>query len=258
VNSRKKKILRPLFASYNNYYPKLLIILAKKSGMRKLTVALLALLLFSCNNNHTSSNGTVYLRTVFWANSFGGSLDISWIYLGSDGTFIRNPKHGLDPVNIAAEKNDNAENVGTYKTEGDKLKITWDNGKTDEWTTEREKGEMVAMDGGLVSVPDKFGANEKIEGQFAATAFSPGFSNVQTMVFKKDGSFALTNSNAVSTEVTSAYGESTQKGKYELNGNTIHLKFDNGNENLACITHWKQDDGKLFLVINHNSFPQEN
>jgi len=225
--------------------------------MRKLTALALITCFLSCNLHPGSSNGTTYLRTVFWANSFGGSLDISWIYLGKDGSIVRDPKHGLDPVDMAAEKNDNAENAGTYKIEDDKLKITWANGKTDEWSVEKKDGEIDAMDGGLVSVPEKFGSDDHIQGQFAATAFSPGFSNVQTMVFKKDGTFSLTSSNAVSNEVTTAYGESNQKGKYELNGNTIRLKFDNGNQSVASIAHWKEADGKLMLVINNNSFPQE-
>lgn len=225
--------------------------------MQKLTAIALLCFLFSCTNHPSSSNGTVYLRTVFWANSFGGSLDISWIYIGSDGTVIKNPKHGLDPINIEAEKKDNGDNTGTYKKEGDKLMITWSNGKTDGWDIEKNNGEINAIDGGIVSVPDKFSNGEHIKGQFAATAFNPSFSNVQTMVFDKDGSFALTNSVAVSNEAVSTYKENTQKGKYELNGNTIRLSFDDGTKYVANIAHWKDADGKLTLVINNNSFPQE-
>lgn len=226
--------------------------------MKQLTACVLLILLISCTNqNSPGNNGTVYLRTVFWNNSYGGSLEISWLYLGNDGTIINNPKHGLDPVDPEAEKKDNPDNIGSYKNENNKLAITWFNGKTEEWTVEKSKGEVVAINGGIVSVPEKFAPGSHIKGQFAAAAFSSSFSNVQTMVFKDDGSFALTSSTAVMTDDFSNYGENTRKGKYELNGNTLHLNFDDGQKQVANIAHWKQDDGKLELVINNNSFPQE-
>ena len=219
---------------------------------------LLAVMLLSCSDNPGSSgDGKVYLRTMYSAFG-GGSLSISWIYLGDDGTIIHNPAHGVDPVDLEAERKDNEKNVGTYKIEDDKLKITWDNDKTEEWGIEKENGEISIIDGGIATVPDKFEKGETITGQFSAMALGGSFSRVQTMVFKKDGSFQLNTSTAISNDYVNEIGENDKAGKYELEGNTLRLKFDNGKEDKAMITHWKQDDGKIHLVINDSSFPQEN
>lgn len=219
--------------------------------------ALTALLISCSNNSKTSGNGTVYLRTFYTAFG-GGSLSISWIYLGNDGTIVHNPKHGVDPINIEAEKKDNEDNVGSYQIEGDKLKIVWSNDKKDEWSIEKEKGEITIIDGGIATVPDKFQKGETIKGKFAAMAVGSSFSRVQSFVFKKDGKFDLVTSTAVSNDYVSNYGENNKEGTYELEGNTLRLEFEDGRKEMATITHWKEDDGKLHLVINNSSFPQEN
>jgi hypothetical protein len=217
----------------------------------------LAALLISCSNSgKKSGDGTVYLRTMYTAFG-GGSLTISWIYLGNDGTIVHNPRHGVDPINIEAEKKDNEENVGTYEIDDHKMKIVWSNDKKDEWSIEKEKGEITIIDGGIATVPDKFEEGETINGKFAATALGSGFSRVQSFIFKKNGKFDLVTSTAVSNEYISDYGENSKGGSYELEGNTLRLQFEDGRKETATISHWKQDDGKLHLVINNSSFPQE-
>jgi hypothetical protein len=225
--------------------------------MKTVFAFVLAALLISCsNNNKSSGNGTVYLRTFYTAFG-GGSLTISWIYLGKDGIIVYNPRHGVDPINMEAEKKDNEKNVGKYEIDGDKIKIVWDNGKKNEWSIEKEKGEITIIDGGIVTVPDKFEKGETIKGKFAALAVSSGFSRVQSFVFKKDGKFDVVTSTAVSNDYASSYGENNKGGTYELEGNTLRMEFEDGRKEAATITHWKQDDGKLHLVINDSSFPQE-
>ncbi len=61
--------------------------------------------------NSTSSNGKLYFRTMSWYSSYGSSLDLNWIFLGNDGTFVRDPKNGVNPVNYAAELQNNADNI---------------------------------------------------------------------------------------------------------------------------------------------------
>jgi len=227
--------------------------------MKKLTVFVLLLMLLSCNNDQQSSGGaagTTYLRTLYTAFG-GGSLTISWIWLGDDGTIVHNPVHGVNPVRIEAEKKDNADNVGTYKMEGDKMLITWSNNKTDEWSIDRKDGKISIIDGGITTVPNEFEKGETIEGQFAAVALGGAFSRVQTMVFKKDGSFAIETSTAVSNEYVSEIGKTGQRGRYELDGNTLRMQFEDGKEQVATIAHWKDEDGTITLVINNSSFPQE-
>jgi hypothetical protein len=89
--------------------------------MKTVFAFVLAALLISCsNNNKSSGNGTVYLRTFYTAFG-GGSLTISWIYLGKDGIIVYNPRHGVDPINMEAEKKDNEKNVCKYEIDVDKI-----------------------------------------------------------------------------------------------------------------------------------------
>lgn len=237
--------------------------------MKTTITILLAFAIMSCSNNNNNkegginnenykeeNDGKVYLRTMYSAFG-GGSLDISWIYLGDDGTLIRNPVHGLNPVNVEAERNGNEKNIGQYELKDDKLHITWNNNKTSEWRIEKKDGEISIIDGGIVTVPNEFNDGETIEGKFSAMALGGGFSRVQTFLFRKDGKFELNASTAISTDYISDYGENSNGGEYELDGNTLRLTFNNGKKQVANIAHWKEDDGSLVLVINNSSFPQE-
>ena len=226
--------------------------------MKTIFAFLLSVVLFACSNAKSgSADGTTYLRTLYTAFG-GGSLTISWIYLGNDGTVVYNPKHGVNPVNIEAEKGDNAENVGSYKIQDDKIKITWSNGKTDEWSIEKKDGEISIIDGGITTVPNRFKKGETIEGSYSAMALGGSFSRVETMTFRKDGTFGTSTSTAVNNDYVSEIGENSSEGTYELNGNTLRMRFKDGKEQVANIAHWKEDGEKLTLVINNSSFPQEN
>ena len=226
--------------------------------MRTIKTLLLAFVLFSCSNDKKENkDGKVYLRTYYSAFG-GGSLDISWIYLGDDGIIVQNPVHGVNPVDIHAERADNEKNVGSYQLKDDKLFITWDNDRTTEWGIEKEDGNITIINGGIVTQPETFEKGETIRGSFSAMALGGSFSRVQTFIFKKDGSFEINTSTAVSNEYVNEIGENNAEGEYELEGNTLRLKFKDGKTQLANIAHWKEEDGKMHLVINDSSFPQEN
>ena len=226
--------------------------------MKTIFTIIISTVLFACSNAESDSgNGTTYLRTLYTAFG-GGSLTISWIYLGNDGTIVYNPKHGVNPVDMDAEKGDNSENVGTYKIEDEKIKITWSNNKTDEWSIEKKDGEISIIDGGITTVPNQFKEGETIQGSFSAMALGGSFSRVQTMTFRKDGTFGVSTSTAVNNDYVSEIGKNSSEGTYKLNGNTLRMKFDDGNEQVANIAHWKEAGEKLTLVINNSSFPQEN
>ncbi|HEU4901467.1 MAG TPA: hypothetical protein VFT06_01715, partial [Flavisolibacter sp.] len=87
---------------------------------------LFSVLLFSCSDSTSAQKpgknvskapqGTLYLRTFYWA--MNNTMEISWIYLASDGTIVRDPKHGTSPLNRLQEQQDNSSQVGTYKPVG--------------------------------------------------------------------------------------------------------------------------------------------
>ncbi|WP_207494476.1 agenet domain-containing protein [Aridibaculum aurantiacum] len=207
--------------------------------------------------DYKDTNGKLYFRTLTWTGMYGTSLDISWLYLGNNGSIVRNPINGVNPVDFKAELANNASNTGKYKIAGNKMNITWSDGKTAEWSLETRNGEYVAIDGGIVTRPNALPANYRISGQYAGGAVLPNVSSISTFIFSKDGTFTLKRSGAVHTADITGLSQDTNKGTYTITGNTLRLIFDNGQKQVANILIWDMKGGKRYLVINSTSYPQE-
>ena len=219
------------------------------------------LVMTACDNAQSSaitpeaSKGTLYLRTYMWTGAYGTSLDISWLYLGNDGVIVRNPKHGVDPLDVAKEKADNAKNTGTWNMEGNKILVSWSDGKQMSWSFEKEKGVVSSIDGGIVTVQSGMPAGYRLEGKYAALSVLPNVSNSQTIVFKNDGTFSMNSTGTVTTSDVSGVASSDKEGKYTITGNTLTLTFGNGEIKKSVITIWDTGNEKN-LVINTRYFPQ--
>ena len=188
---------------------------------------------------------------------FFNGLSLSWIYLGNDGTIVQDPKNGVDPVDINLEKQTNAENVGTYKINDKKIEVIWQNGKTAEWSIEYQKGEISAIDGGVVTLQKGMPSGYMLDGQYAASAMLPNVGQIKTFVFKPNGTFTLNTMGVVQTEDVGSTAEANTKGTYSIKGNTMKINFDNGQKIIAVITVFGSGDEKKFLILNNSSFPQE-
>lgn len=184
----------------------------------------------------------------------GNSLNISWIYLGNDGAIVRNPAAGADPIDLSKEKTLNAANTGTFVTEGNKLLISWSNGKKAEWKIEKDGGRIKGIDGGVVTQPSVMPAGYKLDGSYTASAVSANASSVNTFVFKKDGGFELKRSGTVSTDDVSSQSSDQKKGSYSISGNTLTLKFSDGTVEKALI-NILDIAGDKYLIINKSRFP---
>lgn len=209
----------------------------------------------SSNTAPDASKGTLYLRTYMWTGAYGSNLDISWLYFSNDGVLVRNPKHGVDPLDAAKEKADNAKNTGTWKIEGNKILVSWSDGKQASWSFEKKNGVMSIIDGGIVTVQSGMPAGYRLEGKYAALSVLPNVSNSQTLVFKKDGTFSMNSTGTVTTSDVSSIASSDNEGKYTITGNTLTLTFGNGDVKKSVITIWDMGDEKN-LVINTRYFPQ--
>lgn len=209
------------------------------------------------NFSNGSTNGKLYFRTFFWTGAYGNSLEMTWFFLGNNGIIVRNPKHGVNPIQYSAEATDNTDNVGKYKIAGNKLFITWQNSEKNEWSVEYDHGDLSGIDGGVVSRPNAMPANYKLSGQYAASSVLSNVSAVQTFVFSKDGTFTLNRLGTVHTNDVGAKSESDAHGTYNITGNTLNLNFANAGKQVAVIWIWDEGSGKKHLVINTNSFPQE-
>lgn len=227
--------------------------------MRLFTFLLAIVLIAACNDAssgtsaQTAPDGALYLRTYTWTGPYGTSLDISWLYFGNDGVLIRDPQNGVNPPD--AEK-ENAGNTGTWKLEGDKMLIKWRDGKEESWSYEKEKGDFSIINGGIVTLQSGMPANYRLEGRYAASSALPNVSNTQTLTFKKDGTFTMNSTGAISMPETSAISSSDNAGTYTITGNTLTLKFNNGEEKKSVITIFDMGSKKS-LVINTRHFPQE-
>lgn len=206
----------------------------------------------------SNANGKIYFRTFSWYSPHGSTLELTWIFLGDNGTIIINPKNGVNPVNYSAELKNNAKNVGKYNIAGDKLNIIWSGGKADQWSLAFDKLGISVMNGGIVTRPQAMPANYKLSGQYAAGAVLSNVASFQTMVFSKDGTFKLNKAGYVSTADVSATSTSDSKGTYKIAGNTLWLNFDNGDVQISVLYIMTYPDGKKRLIINQSSFAQEN
>ncbi|HEX6915124.1 MAG TPA: hypothetical protein VF145_07770, partial [Chitinophagaceae bacterium] len=203
-----------------------------------------------------AASGDLYLRTYMWTGMYGTSLDISWIYMDKNGNIVKNPKHGVNPVDWLKEKQDNAKNTGTYKVAGNKINITWNDGKTASWSVEKKDGKYSAIDGGITTIQKGMPANYRIEGKYASSIVLPNVAATTTLVFKKDGTFTSSNYGTVTTPDVTGSSEKSKTGTYDITGNTLTMKFPDGKVEKSVITIW--DDGdKKNLVINGGYYPQE-
>ena len=219
----------------------------------KKTASILALFLWLCfalNSSLAQGKGNLYMRT----SMFGSSLNISWIYLGTDGVIVQNPIAGANPIDLAKEKAKNAAHTGTYKMQGNKILINWSNGKKAEWQIDKEGAKITGIDGGIVTQPASMPAGYKLEGRFSASAVTANLSSANTFLFKKDGAFDLKRSGAVSTSGGGAISKDQKSGKYTITGNTLTLKFADGTVEKSLI-NIMNISGSKYLIINSGRFP---
>lgn len=235
--------------------------------MKQSFVISLLILLVSCNNSTSTgkkgstgseqSDGELYLRTYTWTGMYGTSLDISWIYMDENGNIVKNPRHGVNPVDWVKEKQDNPTSTGTYKVVGDSvLQITWVNGETDNWGLETKDDEYSIIDGGITTRQEGMPDDYRIEGQYASSVVLPNVAATSTLVFHKDGTFTSSNYGTVTTPDVSGESENKNTGTYDISGNTLTMKFPDGKVEKSVITIWDME-GKKNLVINSKYYPQE-
>lgn len=229
---------------------------------RLASLAFIFAIAISCNNitaeqgPATKRKGKLYLRTYMWTGMYGTSLDISWLYFGDDGTLIRNPVAGVDPVDLPREQKENSKNTGTWKIQGDKITVQWLNGKSDSWSFDKKDGSFSTIDGGITTEQEPLPAGYTLEGKFSALSVLPNVSNSNTLVFSRDGKFALNKTGTVTTPDVTGISSSDQAGTYQISGNTLTMTFDNGDVKKSVVTVWEMD-GKENIVINTRYFPKE-
>lgn len=205
------------------------------------------------DNASTLPAGKLFLKTTM----YGSSLDISWVYLGNDGEIVKDPKHGVNPINISAERVDNVAYTGTYKVVGSNFQITWKNGKSETWSFEKTKGEYSSINGGIVTQPSALPINYKLTGSYAAGAVTANLSASSTLTFTADGKFKEARLGAVSTNETGASAADKRQGTYTITGNTLKLKYNSGENYVAVVGIYKISTAITYFIINSTSYRQQ-
>lgn len=221
--------------------------------MRKL-FTFICLITAACSATAPTSTGTLYLRSFLWIN---GPLELSFIYLGNDGTIVINPKLGTEPINADGEAKNGTE-VGTYKISGDKADIIWRNGTKATKTIETKNGVITSWDGGIMVKCEKYAPNTKFEKSFTGgNVVSGGGSMVgsfHTYNFHNNGSFDLESQGTISTSVVGGISTGNLKGTYLLGGNTLKLTFANGKVDIFVIAPFEDYYGKEGFILNGTHF----
>ena len=209
----------------------------------------------AAGDDATTQNAPAPKGTLYIENSIVGGLQISWLWLGDDGTFVRNPANGANPINYALEKTNNAAQTGHYTKDGNTLHATYETGKTEDWAMEYDGNRLNTIDGLFVGQADEMPADYRLNGSYAARTFFRNVGNISTFNFKPDGTFTLDAEGYVTTEDAAANAKKASGGTYNITGNTLHLNYDNGESTVSVIGVYKAGNSN-FLVINNNYFSQ--
>lgn len=155
--------------------------------------------------------GELYLRTIY--NSGSGSLNISWIFLGTDNTIVKNPFYGVNPIQKDKEIANDGKSVGVYTKTATGFDIKWADGSNQSLNAQFKNGKLSGFDGGICTLAKSF----TIKSFPNETYTNSGV----TLTLNSDNTFSWETNMYDSNSRT--YNKSIKTGKYELQANT--LKF---------------------------------
>lgn len=170
----------------------------------------------------------LWFMTKFWIAT--NHLEKAVWYFAPDGRVFVNPE-GITDDALAAHKG----RSGTFDVEGGNLVIRWSDGSTSSNELERN-GEGFAFDTGLYAPIDPFTNPSELAGTWeggSSMSFGGGSSIVSnTLVISGDGTFSRSGTASIRSEsdrsVASAGGSSNARGRWDLDGYTMTLTYENG------------------------------
>lgn len=178
-------------------------------------------------------------------------LDIATLYLGKGDQIARNPKTSIDRFDLETEKKLNAANAGTYLIDGEKMMIHWGDGRTENWRVAYSSMALYGIDGKMVAVQKAMPLNYSLNGKFDINGLAH-YTNTVTIEFSYKGGFVVRN-KTIALHAANVEVPPSQRGRYEIRGNTLHLLYDNGEKRAATIC-LPVINGKKYLVINSNYY----
>ncbi|HSH93791.1 MAG TPA: hypothetical protein VK968_06570 [Roseimicrobium sp.] len=187
------------------------------------------------------------VETFYWNGSM--SLNNQGWFFTKDGRFSKAPKGGFDFKAFSAAEQANKTD-GVYWITGDKITLKWANGsKPTEYTFARKGDEIVL--GGLGGVPVKgFKRGWRLDGEYEGGASFGGgaVANSNTLVFRKDGTFARSSIGSIRSTgegtTVSAGSQSEAAGAYEFDGYTLTLTYADGTVKAHTVFAFSDEDGE--------------
>lgn len=163
-----------------------------------------------------------------------------------NGTVVKSPYIPVDEINTGAVTKEVAANSGTWKQTGDKVNITWHNGDSSE--KEWPGNNSIAA-----------GKDEKLQGAFGsisgggdlAVGGSVGILSYSKMSFTSDGWFTNEKVAGGGNSSVTAYSKLTTAGKYNIDGYTLTLRFNNGDVKRLFFCFYGNDK-KVFRIAGRS------
>lgn len=200
----------------------------------------------------------LFFMTRFWI--FTGSLEQMLWYFDAGGRVYQNPRGVFTPEALARDSG----RTGTYSLAGDKLKVTWSDGKVTEsnYKTD-EKGTGFSWDGGIFSAvapPDWSRVAGYFEGGASFSGSSGGGTSVSALTLREDGTFSwsrgasLRSENQVSV-ATAGSVSGPIEGRWKGEGYQIVLTFADGRAErfVAFPTPDARDESKVGMLFFNGS-----
>lgn len=187
------------------------------------------------------------VETFYWSGRL--SLNNQGWFFTKDGRFSRAPTGGFDfKTFTAAEQAKKTD--GVYWITGDKITLQWaDGSKASEYEFARKGDEIVL--GGLGGVPVKgFKRGWRLDGEYEGGASFGGgaVANSNTLVFRKDGTFARSSIGSIRSSgegtTVSAGSQSESAGAYEFDGYTLTLTYTDGTVKAHTVFAFSDEDGE--------------
>ena len=145
----------------------------------------------------------------------------------------------------------NAANTGTYTKTGDIISVTYLSGKTEDWAVENLDGKLNTIDGWFSTAQQPLSNDYKLNGDFTGNFKIGNVGKQQTYSFREDGTVSLSGMATVNVDGAggTAVGE-PETGTYTINGNTLHLNWNNGEKAVSLVGVIPGDNPSI--IINYS------
>lgn len=200
------------------------------------------LILFLGISISTNAQSGLYLRIQYWGNN----VDIQWLYF-KDSILVRNPKYGINPLQLDKEITENRENVASVRQVlNNKMALKWGNGISQAVNIEMNNHVLSAFHGNTCMKAKPYESSFINDQTYTGLVYFHNISRDITLFLGKDGKFTYEKKDP-------ATGTSQkEEGTYSISGNSIQFNYHSG-KNWQALIH-RYDLIPEDIIINEQLF----